>query len=283
MNLDLFDVPATRRQDRDPALDQFFTPEWAAAELIAEAFPGLGESDFVIEPSCGRGAFLKGIPAHVPAMGVEIDEPLAREARANTGREIRVGDFRDIPLPAASAIVGNPPFNMRIFDGFLDRCAALLPEGGKAAFLLPSYAVQTPRRVLRWGAVWSLRQWIIPRTLFPRSRLPLVFLQFIKEPVRQLVGFALYREAAEITGISGWARAALVHGTPGRPTWRALVDEALRRLGGQARLDSIYAEVDRRRPAGNQWWKEKIRQTLQRYAEPVRVGEWRAKSHEISP
>ena len=62
MSPELFDFPAAQRQDGDAQLHQYFTPEWAALELVAEYFPSLRSDDVVIEPSCGRGTFLKGIP-----------------------------------------------------------------------------------------------------------------------------------------------------------------------------------------------------------------------------
>lgn len=281
MSPELFELPPRRRQEGRAELDQYFTPEWAAVELVAELFPDLSAADLVIEPSCGKGAFLKAIPPHVPAIGVEIDPELAAEARTNTLRQIITGDFREVELPQATAMVGNPPFNMATFDQFLVRADALLPEGCAAAFLLPSYAVQTPSRVLRWADVWSLRQWIIPRTLFPRARLPLVMLRFTKEPLTgsyrsRLQGFALYAESAEIGELARWARETLTHGEPGRPTWQALVREALTRLGGRAKLADIYGVVDKRRPQGAKWWKEKVRQTLQRHFASAGNGEWSA-------
>lgn len=92
------------------ALSQYMTPDWAAIELVDRYFP---HEEGYIEPSCGRGAFLRAFPAGVPGAGVEIDPVLAIAARESTNRPVVVGDFRtvDLPLPfRATAIVGNPPF-----------------------------------------------------------------------------------------------------------------------------------------------------------------------------
>ncbi|MBX3528639.1 MAG: adenine methyltransferase [Rhodoblastus sp.] len=54
-------------------------------------------------------------------------------------------------------------------------------------------------------------------------------------------------------------------------TWRAIVCDALKALGGQARLADIYSHLEEHPKAkGNQHWRAKIRQTLQRAGlEPV--------------
>lgn len=264
-------------QMRDRTLDQYMTPEWASEALVATFFPHLAETDLVIEPSCGRGSFLKAIPDHVPAVGVEIDAALAAEAIANSSRQVIVGDFREVDIPSPTAIIGNPPFNMDTFDGFLKRAHAVLPSGGRCGFLLPAYAVQTPSRVLRWKQSWSIDQTLVPRTLFQRLSLPLVFLMFAKDRPCILTGFALYEEAQDITSMPPKMKLILAHGTPGMGVWRAVVTAAVHRLGGEANLQDIYAMVEPRRPTGNPWWKEKIRQTLQRHFVPAERGRWKAK------
>lgn len=270
----LFDIQAPS-QVRNPRLDQFMTPEWAAEALIEQFFPELTTRDTVIEPSCGTGAFLKGIPQHVPAIGVEIDAKLAAEARANSGRQIIVGDFRAVEIPSPTAIIGNPPFDMNLFDEFLHRARTILPSGGRCGFLLPAYAVQTPSRVLRWKEHWSIDQTLVPRTLFQRLSLPLVFLMFAKERPCILTGFALYEEAQDFTSMPKATKLILQHGRPGMGAWQAVTAEAIHRLGGEADLSDIYDAVAPQRPTGNPWWKEKIRQTLQRHFVNAGRGRWR--------
>ena len=48
-------------QDPRRAYAQWMTPAWAAAELVERHFADLTADDLVIEPSCGRGAFLHAI------------------------------------------------------------------------------------------------------------------------------------------------------------------------------------------------------------------------------
>jgi hypothetical protein len=246
------------------SLGQYPTPVWVAEALIERYFPNLDRSDVVLEPSCGPGSFLSAIPRQVRAVGVEIDPGIAQQARLNTGREVLTGDFRDVELNVTpSAIIGNPPFNMKTIDGFLDRAYELLPNEGRVGFLLPAYVFQTASRVVDYSKRWSLSQEMIPKNIYPRLSLPLVFAMFSKDRKRTLVGFALYGEALNVQLLPKPYRAAMSAG--GGPIWKNVVDEAMRRLGGEASLKQIYDEVEGHRPTTNKFWREKIRQTLRVY------------------
>lgn len=256
-------------------LHQYYTPEWAAEELVAKFLPNLGPKDSVMEPACGRGPFLKAVPRETHAIGVEIDPVLAQLARENTEREVFCGNFADMDLPPVSAIIGNPPFDMKLVDRFLAKSHSLLPNEGRCGFILPAYALQTPARLLKWSRHWSVSQTLLPRTLFQRARLPLLFVLFEKGVgPRLLVGFTLYHEAHEINGMPNWAKALLIHGESNRPTWRVVVEGALRRIGGRGTLTEIYHAMQDRRPSENQWWKDKVRQVLQLHFVRVGPGEW---------
>ncbi len=257
-------------------LGQYMTPLWAAEALIERHFGDLTAGDRVLDPACGRGAFLQAVPAHVPALGVEIDPELAEEAERRSGRPVLVGDFLAIALPERpTVILGNPPFNLRLIEAFLARARRLLPDTGRCGFILPAYAAQTPRRVAAWASDWSVAAELLPRTLFPGSRLPLIFALFRKERVRTLVGFALYREAAQVDLLAPSARLVLTTGRPRRGAWHALVEWALERLGGQASVQEIYRLVEPRRPTPTAFWREKVRQTPQRHFAPLGNGVWR--------
>ncbi len=61
-------------------------------------------------------------------------------------------------------------------------------------------------------------------------------------------------------------------------TWRDVVRAALVKLGGTATLEAIYAEIEGHEKAkDHEFWKEKIRQTLQNYKmfKPVVRGTWK--------
>lgn len=258
-------------------LGQYPTPVWVAEALVERHFGDLDSGDCVIEPSCGPGAFLAAIPEHVQAIGVEIDAMIAKEAVANTGRRVLVGDFRTVQLDVQpTLILGNPPFNMKTIDCFLDRSHALLPEGGRVAFIMPTYAFQTASRVAGYADKWSLMQEMIPRNIYPGLSLPLVFAMFSKDRRRTMIGFALYRETADVLGMPEPYRATL--GAGGGPVWREAVSAALCALGGEADVQALYAEIGGKRPTRTRFWQEKIRQTLRRYSDrftPVASGRYR--------
>jgi len=231
--------PSVKKQ-----FSQWMTPAWAAEELVDRYFNDLGAQDLVLEPSCGEGAFLKPfLERGVGVVGVEIDPDLAEFAREDTGAQVLVGDFRTIPIDfKPTAIVGNPPYVIKTIEGFLARANQLLPEdNGRCGLLLPAYALQTHSRVVNWNTVWSMTADLVPRRLFPRLRLPLLFVQFRKEQIRTMVGFALYQQAVDIDSLSKNSKLILTR--PQRTgAWRALVTECLSLAGGRASLDGTVSD-----------------------------------------
>lgn len=255
------------------ALGQYMTPDWAAEALVERYFADLGSGDAVVEPSCGRGAFLRALPSHVPALGVEIDPALAAEARRSSGRPVIVGDFCTIDLPLAPvALVGNPPFRKHVVDGFLDRAWELLPNEGRVGFILPAFVLQTASTVDAFAERWSIRQDMLPRNLFERLSHPLCFAVFTKGRARGMVGFALYHELAAVNRLQARYRALLQEGEGS--AWAAVTRAALEALGGCATLQDLYREIEGHRPTPNPFWQAKVRQTVQRIAVRVGAARW---------
>lgn len=253
---------------------QFMTPEWAASELVAHYFGDLTSSDAVIEPSCGEGAFLRALPMHIPAIGVEIDPVLAERARASSGRQVIVGDFAAVDLPLRpTALIGNPPFQLAKVQAFLERAWELLPNEGRVGIVLPCYTFQTSETVVKINQRWAIRQDMIPRNLFPGLSLPLCFAMLTKAQGGKLFGFALYHEHAAVSRLQARYRALLAQGQ--KNVWAAVTVAALQALGGEADLTAIYAEVAGAKPTPNPFWREKIRQQLGRLAERCGPGRWR--------
>lgn len=253
-------APATGQAGKQRALGQFMTPHWAAEALVQRSFSDLGAEDFVVEMTCGTGAFLNAIPAHVPAVGIEIDPELAEYARHSTGRRVITGDFRTVAKALrATAIVGNPPFFADIITELLDACRGVLPEGGRAGFIIPAYLLQTPSRVVRYNRDWSIEVEMLPRTLFKGLQCPLSWGVFRRDNQRHLIGMALYAETADIEGMTQQVRDRL-NRSPG--TWADVVSWAIDTEGGQASLERIYAAVEPKRPTGNPAWREQIRKVV---------------------
>lgn len=257
-----------------PSLCQWLTPTWAAAELVQRHFSDLTAQDYVLEPSCGRGAFLVAIPDHVRAIGVEIDPSLAAVARRASGRQVEVGDFRTAQLPSGiTAVIGNPPFPMELVQAFLDRAYSILPKDGRVGFILPCSIFQTASTVAGLSKRWGMEQEMIPRNLFSKLQLPLCFATLTKGLGKGLVGFALYHETNAVNGLGKRYRAILAAGE--RSVWSAVVRAALEMLGGEASLQSLYDEIQGHQPTDNRFWQAKIRQTVQRIAESCGGGRWR--------
>ncbi len=272
--IDLFeqdseDLDPEARQG-DANLSQWFTPFWVAEELVEDALSGMGNDVSVVEPSCGTGAFLTAIPEHLPAMGVDIDPLVMAAARKNSGREIILGDFRTVSLPRDYQVaIGNPPFEMEVINGFLDRAYRDLPDDGLIAMVLPAYAFQTPRQVTRWMDMYSIDVKVIPRNIFPGLSKPLVWAKYVKTPNRVFSGMMLFSEARDIEQMRPAIKEALVR--PG--TWRSAVALALKSLGGEASVRSIYDAIAPERRS-SEHWRPKIRQTLQRGFISLGEGRW---------
>jgi predicted RNA methylase len=255
----------------NPILGQWMTPEWMAERLVERYFSDLSMFDQVIEPSCGTGSFLGAVPAHVPAIGVEIDPALAAIAQQDTGRRVIVGDFAAVDLPIATAIIGNPPFKLRTIEQFLARAFELLEDGGRVGFILPAYTFQTSSTTLRIAQRWHIQQDAIPREFFPKISVPVCFAQFTKGR-RGLVGFALYHDAGAINALERRYRTLLAQGE--RSAWAAVTRAAMEKLGGEAALPDLYREIEGARPSANRFWQAKVRQQVQRMAVRTGRGRW---------
>lgn len=254
----------------DPSLDQWFTPFWAAEELVHDAIGSLGTVS-ICEPACGNGAFLCAIPPEYAAFGVEIDPVAAAAARENSGREVLVGDFWEISLQnrPVEVILGNPPFKTTTIAHFLDRAHEILPEGGLAAFILPGYSFQTPSRVTGWMNRFQIDVNLIPRTLFPGISKDLVWAKFRKGGPKLYRGLMLFAEQRDIELMRRSIRGALER--PG--TWREAVRLALESLGGEASLSAIYDMITPERRV-SQHWQPKVRQILQIHFSNRGRGRW---------
>jgi site-specific DNA-methyltransferase (adenine-specific) len=267
--------------DNTSSLEQYLTPCWAA-EALTELFLNHLSSTGVtpkriIEPSCGKGAFLNAIPSDLMAYGIEIDPALATVARATTNRDVFTDDFLSSSIPDADdhrpdTLIGNPPFRIGTVRSFLDRAATLIPEGGCCGFVLPAHTFQHTHTVLQWAKSWRIKQWMIPRDIFPGLSVPVLFASFQKDvsgiSPAAMEGFALYEATQRIKDMPKALRSVLIHGVDDprggrKTTWRILVERVLKEAGGRAPLQEIYRAVEPLRHTDNPAWREKIRQVLQ--------------------
>ncbi|MAM83258.1 MAG: SAM-dependent methyltransferase [Acidobacteria bacterium] len=262
------EAKAEERTVRD--LSQWFTPFWAAEELMAHALEEK-KAHFVLEPSCGSGSFLTAIPSDLDALGVEIDPVAAEKARTNSQRRVIIGNFKTVDLEGfePDLVIGNPPFDVATISAFVDRAGRILPDDGMIAMILPAYAFQTPSRVTEWMDAYSLDIDALPRTLFPGLSKPLVWARFRKTAQRLHRGLLLFRRTRAIEEADKNVKGAL--GAAG--TWRNAVDQALRSVGGKAHLRTIYDRIDPQRRA-SEHWQPKVRQTLQRGFTSLGNGVW---------
>lgn len=254
-------------------LGQFFTGAWAAEYLFDAHFGHLTSASMLWEPTCGPGHMLCAVPSHIPCIGTEIDPMLAQRARIASGRPVITGNCLEVELPRVTAVFGNPPFNLTLFDQLLQRCAEILALGNKAGFIIPAYFLQTSRTVMQLGRKWCISQEIIPRDLFHGLSKPLIFGSFTRDNRPQLIGFRLFPELAAIKELSARVQEDLstrINGT--RSVWRETVKQVITDLGGTAPLSDIYRHIEGRRPTANQFWKEKVRQVCQQSFSRVQEG-----------
>lgn len=266
-------IPITMKYERTDALGRYMTPAWAGRELYDAHFAHLAAGSIAIEPTCGDGRMLAAIPPHIEAMGVEIDPELADRARARCpNRKIQTGDLFKTDLPMRIDLAfGNLPFQADFMERALDLLFEHMQDGGICASIVPAYFLQTPGRVLRWSRRWSLYQEMLPRTLFPRLQCPICFSIFTRDPLPTFKSLRLYLEADAVEHLKEEFRREM---NEGRGLWEPVVRRALHDLGGKAHLTLIYERVGQRRPSENPWWKEKVRQTLQRHFAACGNGVW---------
>jgi predicted RNA methylase len=285
----LFHQPAQPRASQNlKALEQYQTPLWAAealTEIFLEELSRRGKKHGrILEPSCGLGAFLRVLPEDCNAYGIEIDPELAWQARWNTGREILLSDFRSCPTPLEAShrpdhLLGNPPFSITIVRSFLARALEILPAGGTCGFLLPAHTFQRAQTLVDMEKSWGITPWLIPRNIFPRISVPLIFALF--EEGGESRSLALHKACTRVHAMPRWLRKDIENPAPPeeaetRPkgAWHRVVRRALESLGGQAELPALYRQIEPIRPTDNRHWKEKVRQILQQNFEPLGNGRW---------
>jgi site-specific DNA-methyltransferase (adenine-specific) len=262
--------------DRTSELGQYFTPRWVP-ELLMPLLGPLTDKDHVIDPHCGRGSWLFAVPDDVPASGIEIDEKVAAIARADTGRNIIVGDFGHIEIDFDPTVaVGNPPFSSDAIETTLTRLRDIMLPKSRAGFLVPVHSFSFGARTIDLLRGFDVATDLIPRDLYPRISFALMFLRLERSTTQRMQGFLLYREAVAIRSLRLQYRRVLESGR--RPLWREVVEMALRACGGEASLSRIYEIVENFRPTSNRFWRDAIRREAAEHFDRVEPGVFRLRA-----
>lgn len=244
------------------AVDYVPTPAWLCHAMIERYLQHVGPNDIILEPTAGDGAFLREMPPHFNAYGIELDPTLAAQARASSGREVFVGDVLDIELPyAPTAIISNPPYSASFLDRFLARFHRILPANGTITFLLPVYLSQTSNRLSRYVEHFSIRAEIVPRDIFPGLHLPLSIVTYTNDGARRLFGLAFFDETNEWRRMPQAFHDILMRSK--RNVWVEACLHALEIIGRPASVDEIARVVAGSRPTKTAHWREAIRKALQ--------------------
>lgn len=135
------DERPARRAGTEVARDlQYYpTPRAVAESVVAEASikPGMR----VLEPSCGCGRILTALrDKGASTFGIEVDAGRAAQCR-DAGFDVLTANFLDVPpSPEFDAVVMNPPFYGRHYEGHVRRALEWLKPGGRLTAILPATA-----------------------------------------------------------------------------------------------------------------------------------------------
>lgn len=162
---------------------QFFTPDWVT-ELAARVID-LPQGSSICDPTCGHGAWFNWFGHHCRLFGNDIDPDATVVAKyLFPEAEISGVDLRAYcPERSFDAIVGNPPFGLRLSTGssidsptqrsediFLDFITRHLRLGGSSIFIVPLSWLEDEvaySRAKRLMASFIIEgQFLLPETLF---------------------------------------------------------------------------------------------------------------------
>src|SRR3546814_15984600 len=91
---------------------------------------------------------------------------------------------------------------------------------------------------MQWTERFALDVKTIPRSLFSRISMPLVWATFIKTQRRTMIGLMLFAEQNAVENMPKAVRRRLA----GPGTWREAVQHELEATGGQASITDIYRD-----------------------------------------
>lgn len=146
--------PSKKQESTEVSKDlQFYrTPDDVVSKVLDDAY--LPKDGFVLEPSCGDGAFLDELRKRGhQAYGVEVSRARARECLAK-GHHVHIGNFLEFHAPNEyAAVVMNPPFYGEHYLKHIAKAIECLEPGGTLVAVLPASAWYKHKK-LPGGGTW---------------------------------------------------------------------------------------------------------------------------------
>lgn len=264
--MELFDttslgITAVDKDGVDRTGNYFPTPTWAADLILNNRIP-YNDDSYFLEPTCGDGRWLDVIPQPCRKLGVELRADLVQVARTK-GHTIIHGNALEVPFPTGiTHAIGNPPFEADFIDALLDKLHRTLPnDNGLAAFVLPTYYLQTSVHAYRLAQRWEIDVELIPRDIYPGLSKPLMLTRLWRNKAKRGLGLFLYAETVDMRSMNNAAR-----DNADRKTWAQFVLDILEHLGGEATLEQMYRAASSKRPTANPFWQEQLRKVLRKVA-----------------
>jgi hypothetical protein len=143
--------------DRKQVLQEFFTPDWLADQMVADLDLKVGDS--ILEPSAGNGSLIRALYRRYPhahtSFNIQLVEINPKWWWWDKGTEINIhiGDFlRWDPPNRYNRILMNPPFTrQREIDHVRHAYSLLAPGGRLVAIMSAGFKYRTNRKSVEFN------------------------------------------------------------------------------------------------------------------------------------
>lgn len=153
MSTDRIPTSRTRSMSERKTLDQYYTPQPVADALVSwylKRFPS-DRRRRVLEPSFGRGAFVRALRARLPVTALHITGVDLDPAEMASCNDTHIGDFLQFRSEQCFDLaIGNPPFSDA--EAHIRHAMGMVaPNGGHVAFLLRLAFMESAKRARFWS------------------------------------------------------------------------------------------------------------------------------------